>query len=104
MKTRFFYGVFTGFFLACLFFFGLVGAKGQESGWNYATRSHLSVYTGYYGIGAYTGPGGNYYLNTGDGGGGRRTYTPYDGGPTRLHGGGIGSGSSGLGGGYGYTI
>jgi hypothetical protein len=29
MKTRFFYGVFTGFILGCLFFFGLTQAKGS---------------------------------------------------------------------------
>ena len=98
MKTRFFYGVFTGFFLGCLFFFGVVGVKGQTTWGNKDTGSTLSVYSSYY-TGAGTGQngirylyigggqqsrgttdGGTYYQVTGGVNGGAGTHTVYYGG------------------------
>lgn len=60
MKSKFFGGMFAGFFLACLFFFGVIHAKAQShhqyeeqtyqynvlpaAGWDYTAYYHKGTY------------------------------------------------------------
>ena len=71
MKTGFFYGVFAGFILGCLFFFGVTTARGQGNtgdtgqkvGYYGSTRNGTTLA---YGGQGYVGTAGGYGINGGD--------------------------------------
>jgi hypothetical protein len=59
MKSRFFYGVFVGFILGCLFFFGVMNVNAQTL----KANEYEATYTNYYdegGLYAYNGRTGVY--------------------------------------------
>lgn len=44
MKSRFFFGVFVGFFLGCLFFFGVMNVNAQTRLNDYGTEYYEAYY------------------------------------------------------------
>jgi hypothetical protein len=48
MKSRFFYGVFVGFILGCLFFFGVMNVNAQTSKANWDEANAGQYYHGVY--------------------------------------------------------